>query len=56
MDEKSTIKDLENQVRNTRLYVDRINKAYYGMTWDEYIKALGNRKEDSEDGANIPRD
>lgn len=56
MTENDKIRDLENQARNTKNYVDRINKAYYGMTWDEYIKALGNRKEDNEDGTAISRD
>lgn len=30
MNDRNTIKDLENQARNTKNLVDRINRAYYG--------------------------
>lgn len=35
MDEKSTIKDLERQASNTKLLMDRLTRAAYGMTFDE---------------------
>lgn len=49
MTENDKIRDLEAQARNTKHYIDRLNMAYYGMTWDEFIRYLGNWKED-EDG------
>ena len=41
MTENDKIKDLEAQAGNTRNLVDRINTAYYGMTWGELIRYLG---------------
>ena len=49
MTDKNSIKDLENQAKNTRYLVDRINRAHYGMTVDEIIKSFGG-KEDDERG------
>lgn len=43
MNEKNTIKDLENQAKNTKYLMDKLNKAAYGMTMDEVIKNLGQR-------------
>ena len=43
MNEKNTIKDLENQAKNTRHLMDKLNRAAYGMTMDEVIKTLGGR-------------
>ncbi|MCD8363020.1 MAG: hypothetical protein LUC98_08690 [Lachnospiraceae bacterium] len=40
MDENSTVKDLLNQVANTRHWVDEINKAYLGIDTTEIIKKL----------------
>lgn len=49
MNDKNTIKDLENQARNTKNLVDRINRAHYGMTVDEIIKAMGGGNEDGKE-------
>ena len=49
MDDKSTIKDLERQAANTKRLVDRINIAYYGMTWDEYVLTLAKISEKSKE-------
>lgn len=38
MNENSTIKDLEFQARNTKYLMDRLNRAAYGMTFDEAIR------------------
>lgn len=38
LNEKSTIHELEIQAKNTKQLVDRINKAYLGLTTDELIK------------------
>ena len=46
MTENDKIKDLEAQARNTRHLVDRFNTAYYGMTWADLIKVLGERMGD----------
>lgn len=43
MNEKNTIKDLENQAKNTKYLMDKLNKATYGMTMDEVIKNFGRR-------------
>ena len=50
MNEKNTIKDLENQAANTKHYMDKLNKAYYGMTWDEYIRLLGTQSKEEKKG------
>ena len=44
MDEKSTIKDLERQASNTKLLMDRLTRAAYGMTFDELIRYMGRRR------------
>lgn len=38
LNENSTIKDLEFQARNTKYLMDRLNRAAYGMTFDEAIR------------------
>jgi hypothetical protein len=48
MDEKSTIKDLESQATNTKLLMDRLNQAAYGMTFDELIRYMGRRDDDAK--------
>ena len=40
MTEKETIKALEDQARNTKYLMDRLNKAAYGTTWEEIIQAF----------------
>lgn len=49
MNEKTVFLDFEAQARNIRLYVDRINRAMYGMTFAEVIKSLGNKREKEND-------
>ena len=55
MNEKNTIKDLENQARNTRHLMDKLNRAAYGMTMDEVIKTLGRRDAMQEYSAAMAR-
>nr|DAG79130.1 MAG TPA: hypothetical protein [Caudoviricetes sp.] len=38
MNEKDSIKDLESQARNTKHLMDKLNRAAYGMTFDEAIR------------------
>ncbi len=38
MNENSTIKDLESQARNTKRLMDKLNRAAYGMTFDEALR------------------
>lgn len=45
LNENSAIKDLELQAANTRQLVDRINRAMYGMTWDEHERLHGQNHE-----------
>lgn len=47
MTEKETIKDLERQANNTRHLMDRLNRAAYGMTFEEALK-LGDQVSDSQ--------
>lgn len=35
---KDSIKDLESQARNTKHLMDKLNRAAYGMTFDEAIR------------------
>ena len=44
LNENSAIKNLELQAANTRQLVDRINRAMYGMTWDEHERLHGNKE------------
>lgn len=38
MNENSAIKDLESQARNTKRLMDKLNRAAYGMTFDEALR------------------
>lgn len=38
VNEKDSIKDLEAQARNTKHLMDKLNRAAYGMTFDEAIR------------------
>lgn len=38
MNEKDSIKDLESQARNTKHLMDKLNRAAYGMTFDEALR------------------
>ena len=38
MTDKNTIKELEEQARNTKLLMDKLNLAYLGMTTDEILR------------------
>ena len=40
-----SIKDLETQATNTKYLMDRLNRAAYGMTFEEALK-LGNQVSD----------
>ena len=52
MNEKGTIKDLEDQAKNTKFLMDKLNLAAYGMTFLEALK-LGTgtpEQEEPEEG------
>ncbi len=51
VNEKSTLKELEQQAKNTKLYVDRLVKANTGLTLEEILR-LGLRKERPEGDGN----
>ena len=38
LNENSTVKDLEAQARNTKRLMDKLNRAAYGMTFDEALR------------------
>lgn len=46
--ESDSIKDLEQQATNTKRLVDRINRAYYGMTWEEHERLHGKERDEHE--------
>ena len=47
VNEKSTLRELEEQARNTKRYVDRLVKANTGLTLEEILR-LGLREERPE--------
>lgn len=52
MNENDSIKNLEEQAKNTKYLIDRLNTAYLGMTTDELIKlalSSGEKKDDAHD-------
>lgn len=48
LNEKSSVKDLELQEANTKQFVDRINRAMYGMTWEEHERLHGRPSEEGD--------
>ena len=38
MNEKDSIKDMESQALNTKHLMDKLNRAAYGMTFDEALR------------------
>ena len=47
--EKSTLRELEEQARNTKRYVDRLVKANVGLTLEEILRlGLGEPQRDAE--------
>lgn len=52
MTEKETIKDLERQANNTRQLMDRLNRAAYGMTFDEALRIGGKSDKPKEEAEN----
>ena len=45
MTENDKIRDLERQARNTKRLMDCLNRATYGMTWEEYTRILCRKEE-----------
>ena len=56
--EKDSILDLEDQARNIKQLLDRLNKAAYGTTWEECIRLVADciklrrEKEDKDEKPN----
>lgn len=48
MTENDKIRDLALQAANTKRLVDQINRAHYGMTWEELIRLLGKGASDED--------
>lgn len=42
-------KELEREFLSNRLKIDRLNRAYYGMTFDELIKLTGKHNGDKQE-------
>lgn len=49
MDKEKTVRELEQSVRANRLEMDRLNRACYGLTFDELIKLTGTRHDDGRE-------
>lgn len=47
MTEKESIRELERQAANTKRLMDKLNRAAYGMTFDEALR-LGKEKKEEE--------
>ena len=43
------IKELERDFLANRLKIDRLNRAYYGMTFDELVRLNGKQDEDKRE-------
>lgn len=52
LNEKDSILDLEDQARNAKQLLDRLNKAAYGMTWEEYTRLLCGKEDDKHEKPN----
>lgn len=58
MNENGSIKELENHAKNMKHLMDKLNKAYLGMTMEEIIRMAlegrrnetANQREDRTDG------
>lgn len=48
------IKDLERQAQNTRGLMDRLNRAYIGLTVEELLRLALEGKEEKSGGENNP--
>lgn len=46
LNESDSIKSLEQQAENTKYLMDRLNKALYGMTWEERERLHGKKEND----------
>lgn len=49
MNENNTIKEFEAQAYNTKYLMDRMNKAVYGMTWEERDRLFLGRSDDNSE-------
>lgn len=49
MDKEKTVRELEQSVRANRLEMDRLNRAYYGLTFDELLKQMRTRHDDGRE-------
>lgn len=54
MNENSTIKDLKQQAQNTKYFLDQLERAAYGMSYEELIRILGGCGKEREKEAQKP--
>lgn len=54
MQEKDSIRDLEQQAQNTKYLMDRLNRAYIGLTVEELLRLALERKEEKSGGEDNP--
>ena len=46
---EKTEKELEREFLANRLRIDRLNRAYYGLTFDELMRLKGKQDEDKRE-------
>ena len=51
MDKEKTVRELEQSVRANRLAMDKLNRAYYGLTFDELLRLTGTRHDDGQESS-----
>lgn len=49
MDKEKTVRELEQSVRANRLAIDKLNRAYYGLTFDELLRLRGTQIDDERE-------
>lgn len=55
MREIDSVKDLETQAQNTKYLMDRLNRAYIGLTTEELVRLALERKERETSGDDLGR-
>lgn len=49
MNENSTIKELKQQAQNTKYFLDQLERAAYGMSYEELIRLLSGCGKEQEE-------
>lgn len=49
MDKEKTVHELEQSVWANRLAIDKLNRAYYGLTFDELLMLTGTQHDNGRE-------